>query len=327
VKGKIRKVLLIRLSSLGDLVIMSSLIEFLFHKGVRIHIALYERFSDLFEGDPRVEKLIKIKRDFNGKWRGLEDVRKVKYDLVVDLHRKLYPSVIALASRTKYRAYVRKNSIVRRFAVLYKRGIKEDPIYVRYVKAVSKYFEIDRIPYPKLVSFKEPEFSLPYNYTVIVPGASKHTKRWPIDYYIDLGKRINTSYNLPVVVVGNERLADSYPEGFINLARSTTLRELLYILKNAHFVVSNDTGPAHMAAAVGTPLFVIFGPTIPEFGFRPAGEGFIRTLEKDLPCRPCTLHGGDKCPLGHFRCMLEIKPEEVFNEIGKFYSREINQNF
>ncbi|MEO0247641.1 MAG: glycosyltransferase family 9 protein [candidate division WOR-3 bacterium] len=317
----INKVLIIRLSSLGDIVIATSLVEFLYRVGVRIHFAVYDEFAELFEEDPRIEKVIRIKRDIGGKIDGLRAVRSEKYDLVVDLHRKLYPALLTCLAKTRKRAACEKRSLERRLAVIFKKKIEEYPLYKLYVESVKKYFELEDIPYPKLLSFKKPNFELPEEYIVFVPGASKKTKAWPIDYYIKLGNLLYESFGLPILLVGKDIMVKSLPQGFLNLQSSTSLRELLYILKNAKFVVSNDTGPAHMTAAVGTPLFVIFGPTIPEFGFRPAGDGFIKIIEKKLPCRPCSPHGLDRCPLEHWKCMLEVKPEEVFVEIERYYSR------
>ncbi len=324
--AEVNKVLVIRLSSLGDLVILSALVEFLHRKGKRIHLALYEEFADLYEGDNRIEKIIALKRTFKGKWKGLQAIRRESYDLVVDAHGKLYPFLLTLFSRTKYRVRARKNSWERRMAVLFKKEIQETPLYKLFVTSVQKYIPVDEIPKPKLIATKEPEFDLPREYAVLVPGASKWTKRWPVEYYLELGKRIVEKLGLSVIIIGKEKLIESAPVGFINLQANTSLRELLYILKNAKFVVSNDTGPAHMAAAIGTPLFVIFGPTIPEFGFRPAGEGFVKLFEKKLSCRPCSLHGLDRCPMEHFKCMREITPEEVFGEIERFYSGRVYQN-
>ncbi len=318
---KIRKVLIIRLSSLGDLVILSSLIEFLYKRGVKIHLALYRQFAELYEGDFRIYKLIPIERTLRGKIEGFKKIREENYDLVVDAHRKIYPTMMTLFAKTDRRAFVKKNSWERRCAVIFKKKIEEKPLYRLYIESVRDYFDSEKYPPPILVNAKKPDIELPSNYAVFVPGASKNTKQWPLEYYIELGKRVIEELKIPVILIGKEYYGRDFPEGFINLLQNTKLRELLYILKNAEFVVSNDTGPAHMAASQGTPLFVIFGPTIPEFGFRPAGSGFVKVIEKDLPCRPCSLHGLHRCPLDHFKCMLEIKPEEVLNEIKGFYSR------
>ena len=72
---------------------------------------------------------------------------------------------------------------------------------------------------------------------------------------------------------------------------------LAALLKRARVVVANDSGPAHLAAAVGTPVVALFGPTHEAFGFAPRG-GRVRVISRDLPCRPCTVHGGVRCPRG-----------------------------
>ncbi len=324
---KIKKALIIRLSSLGDVVIASSILEFLYRHEVEVHFAVYEEFADIFEGDPRISKLFRIKRTLKGKLAAIKEIRSEEYDLVVDLHKKFFPVILSLFARTKWRTSYRKNSFERYLAVCLKKKIEESPLHKRYVEVVKKYFEIKEVPLPELISLKKPDFELPPEYAVFVPGASKKTKRWPMEYFLELGKLIHERFKIPVVIIGKEKYAESYPEGFINLEHKTTLRELLYILKNARFVVSNDTGPAHMAAAVGTPLFVVFGPTIPEFGFRPAGKGYVKVFEKNLPCRPCSLHGSDQCPLGHLKCILDIKPEEIYNEIERFFSGSAYKDF
>ena len=77
--------------------------------------------------------------------------------------------------------------------------------------------------------------------------------------------------------------------------------------------ITNDSGPMHIATAFNVPTLAIFGPTTRELGFFPYGRGH-RVLEvKGLPCRPCALHGGRKCPQGHFKCMRLITVDDVFN--------------
>ena len=69
----------------------------------------------------------------------------------------------------------------------------------------------------------------------------------------------------------------------------------------------------HMATAVGTPVVAIFGPTVQGFGFSPLGKSIV--VEKELRCRPCSLHGSDSCPKGHFECMKKINADEVFERV------------
>jgi len=100
----------------------------------------------------------------------------------------------------------------------------------------------------------------------------------------------------------------------INLAGDLTLLESAALISKVDLVVSNDSAPLHIANAVKTDVFTIFGPTVKEFGFYPYRKN-DKIFEVDLECRPCGKHGGKECPLGHFKCMLEVKPEIIWKEI------------
>jgi 3-deoxy-D-manno-octulosonic-acid transferase/heptosyltransferase-1 len=96
----------------------------------------------------------------------------------------------------------------------------------------------------------------------------------------------------------------------INLGGRTSLSELAYLYKKARFVITTDSGPMHLAAAVGTPVIALFGPTDPaRTGPYGKGHTIIRT---DLPCSPCFLK---KCATR--KCMRDISPEQVFTVIAE----------
>jgi heptosyltransferase-2 len=88
------------------------------------------------------------------------------------------------------------------------------------------------------------------------------------------------------------------------------------VLRRARVVVANDTGLMHLATAVGRPVIVLLGPTVGAFGYLPYGVP-AQVLERAVPCRPCTASGGDHCPLGHHRCMIEIAPEAVAQAVER----------
>ena len=91
----------------------------------------------------------------------------------------------------------------------------------------------------------------------------------------------------------------------------TSPPELTALLARSRVLVTNDSGPAHVASAVGTPVVAVFGPTVPAFGYTPFGERNRIVERAGLACRPCSSHGPQVCPLGHHRCMKEIGPEAV----------------
>lgn len=131
-----------------------------------------------------------------------------------------------------------------------------------------------------------------------------------------------------MVIVGGEKdmgvateVAGIAGDGVVNLAGRTSLLELAGVLKKASLLVTNDSGPMHVSAAVSTPVVVLFGPTVPEFGFSPLGER-DRVVEVDLPCRPCSLHGTDRCSEGNLQCMRLIGSEDVFRVVSDVLNGE-----
>jgi heptosyltransferase-2 len=156
----------------------------------------------------------------------------------------------------------------------------------------------------------------------IAPGSTWRTKRWGIEGYAEVTRRARLLGLTPVLVGSTEdkdvceAIAVLAGSGHV-LAGRTTVPELAAILARARLLVANDSGTGHVAAAVGTPVVTIFGPTVPAFGYAPYGRDHRIVEHPDLPCRPCHAHGPDVCPLGHHRCMVEIGPDAVLRAIAE----------
>ncbi|MGL4977389.1 MAG: glycosyltransferase family 9 protein, partial [Cetobacterium sp.] len=153
---------------------------------------------------------------------------------------------------------------------------------------------------------------------VIAPGSKWFTKKWPLEYFnkvIDLLVANNKS----VVVIGGKEemfLNVHKSSGVLDLRGKTTLLELAEVIKRSKVVLTNDSSPIHIASAFkNTKIIALFGPTVKEFGFFPWSQNSEVLEVSNLDCRPCGIHGGNKCPKGHFKCMLDIKPEEVSYKI------------
>jgi heptosyltransferase-2 len=155
----------------------------------------------------------------------------------------------------------------------------------------------------------------------MAPGSVWGTKRWTQEGYAQLAARISSD-GLRVVLAGSpaerplcEAVRELAGARMPVLAGRTSLPELAALLHGADALVGNDSGPAHIATAVGTPVVAVFGPTVPAFGYTPFGRA-VRIVElPDLDCRPCHHHGPQTCPLEHFRCMREIGPETVYGHL------------
>lgn len=154
----------------------------------------------------------------------------------------------------------------------------------------------------------------PDNFIAIAPGSVWATKRW--GGYKELAVVLKADCKCDIVLLGSDKdkqICDSIVsnKNAINLAGVTNLIQSSAIIKLAKLAVTNDSAPAHIAAAVDTPVVTIFGPTVPAFGFTPYSDKSIVLENEGLYCRPCSKHGPMKCPEGHFRCMNEISPQRV----------------
>lgn len=160
------------------------------------------------------------------------------------------------------------------------------------------------------------ENGIKYDYAVVAPGSVWSTKRYP--YYAALINLIRDKLDMQVVLVGGEsdmelaaELSRSAAHLPLNLAGRTNLLQSAAVIARARIAFCNDSAPAHMAAAVGTPVVAIFGPTVPSLGFSPYSENSAVVEIGDLECRPCTKHGSMKCPRGHFKCMIDLSPQRI----------------
>jgi len=160
------------------------------------------------------------------------------------------------------------------------------------------------------------------DFVTIAPGSVWATKRWTERGFSELA-RWAAAQDLAVVLVGTAAERDlcgrvCRPAGdrVVNLAGRTGSAELAAILERSSALLGNDSGPGHLAAAVGTPVVAVFGPTDPSRGFRPLGRRVLTVdLGESLACRPCSVHGSRRCPQGHHRCMNELEPADVIARI------------
>lgn len=154
-------------------------------------------------------------------------------------------------------------------------------------------------------------------FTAVAPGSIWGTKRWP--YYPELAAALPGQ----VVVIGGpddaelaEAVVRAAPDRAASAAGALSLRESAALLERAAVLVTNDSAPLHLATAVGTPIVAVFGPTVPGFGFGPLGPRDQVVELHGLPCRPCSAHGPQRCPLGHHRCMRDLDVAAVLRAVA-----------
>jgi heptosyltransferase-2 len=154
-------------------------------------------------------------------------------------------------------------------------------------------------------------------FVALAPGSIWGSKRWP--FYDELASQL--AQRVAVVIVGGpddaglgEAISRAVREvggQAVNACGRFSLRQSAALIGRARLLVTNDSAPLHLGSAMGTPLVALFGPTVPEFGFGPIRAGDVTLGVMTLECRPCSEHGPPACPLGHHRCMKELRVATV----------------
>ena len=295
-----RKILIVKPSSLGDVVHSLPFLNAMktCFPEAEIHWVIAKGLEDLLDGNPMIKRLWIINKDA---WKKIDNAKNTvteirtlfkelkteKFDLVTDLQGLLRSGIITSAARAPIRIGFQEAREGSRFFYTHKvKGGKNIHAVDRYLK-IASFLGCDTSE----IIFSFPEFdtiSSFREYAVLVPGARWKTKRWPPEKFGGLASR------LPVqsVVVGSKAdkdIADlivSLSKGkAISLAGKTSLKELIAVMRKAKFVISNDSGPMHIAAALGIPVYAIFGPTDP-LRTGPYGKGHT-IIRAEEPCAPC----------------------------------------
>ncbi len=322
-----RKILIIKPSSLGDIVHSLPFLNAIksFFSGAEIHWIVARGFEGLLEGHPMIDKLWIINKD---DWKKLEYVKKTTYeiwillkklkserfDIVIDLQGLLRSGLLTALTGSRVRIGFDEAREGSKFFYTDKvRGGKEIHAVDRYLK-IAQWLGCNTgeviFPFPlyKSSTFKS---LMSEDYAVFVPGARWKTKKWPAENFGKLASRMNGK----IIVVGSKddtNIADEIVAcshgNAVSFAGKTSLKELIEIMRGAQFVVSNDSGPMHIAAALGIPVFAIFGPTDPK-KTGPYGKGHI-IIQAELSCIPCFRR---KC--SYMKCMELISVDKVFEAI------------
>lgn len=339
------KILIIRLGSLGDVILTTAipgLIKEMFPHA-SIDFLVKKDFSAVLENNPAIDEILCL--DNKGEHKGaaglfriIGSLKKRGYSHIIDLHSNLRSRVISTFLKSTVMRYD-KQILKRR---LLKKGLKADTVHTveAYTGALAG-FGIAPSKVSPLISISKEESDKAKNRLKAMEvgeeellvgfnaGAKWPTKMWPEESFAELGRMLSEKTGCRVIIFGGpeekdlgERLSEKIGHGALSLAGHTGLRESAALMEKCRLFVSNDSGPMHMATAVGIPVIAIFGPTVKGFGFFPLGDK-NRIVEKDIACRPCSLHGGPKCPEGHFRCMKDIGVEEVFKEAMDELSRAL----
>ncbi len=326
------RILIIKPSALGDVVHALPVLNLLKRRWpeARISWLVGSQFANLLEGHPQLEEVIRFDRHrFAQVWwnpKALLELlkfgfglRRRHFDLIIDLQGLLRSGLTTRLARSPIRVGFRN---ARELAwIFYTHRVNADlnaHALDRYLR-VADQLGCDRAP----VEFVFPatrddgaavERLVPNDrpFAVLLPGTNWPTKRWPVEYFAALVGPLKQRYNFASVVAGGGDASNLARQihGAFDLTGRTTLRQLVALLQRAEIVIANDSGPMHIAAALGRPLVTMFGPTNPA---RTGPWGRDDTVVRlDIICSPCYSR---RC--SHQSCLRWLGPESVLKMIDQ----------
>jgi len=330
----IRKILVIRLSSIGDIILATPLLRSLRESfpEARITFLIKKQYEELLVVSPYIDHLIAFDtlQGFKGLNMLRNRLRDEKFDLFLDIHKNWRSRYLRLGIKAKKTTTYSKQLFNRTLLInlkinLYRR-IK--PVYERYFESVGKLSiqydgrgtEIHFSP-EKVVKAQDMLTSAGYSYNsplvIICPSATYNNKKWKPEGFIETARHLISEKSVFVVVHGGKGdmelcsdIAARIGSGAVSLAGQLSLAESAALLSLSTLVIANDSGLLHLAQSQKKPVVGIYGPTTRELGYFPVNMQSA-VIETTVTCRPCTHNGLNYCPKKHFKCMLDIPANSV----------------
>jgi ADP-heptose:LPS heptosyltransferase len=324
------KMLIVRFSSIGDIVLTSPVIRGLKEQlGAELHYLTKKAYQPIVEANPHVSRVYTLGDDFSAL---LSALKAEEYDYIIDLHRNLRTLRIKASLNKKNYTFPKLN-VEKWLMVNFKWDrLPDQHIVHRYLEAVAPlgvsydgkgldYFipEEDEVVMSNFLTGNvlQAEKQAP-EYVALVIGAAHATKRMTEEKLIAICQGITK----PIVLLGGpaeseqgQRIAAAGGGHVFNSCGLFSLNQSASVVQQASTVITHDTGMMHIAAAFSKPIVSVWGNTIPAFGmypFYPDGIDRSTIIEVEgLACRPCSKIGYDKCPKGHFRCMEDIAVAQI----------------
>lgn len=321
---------MIRFSSIGDIVLTSPILRCIKEQipNVELHVLTKSHYVNLYATNPHVDYVHAWGEENN---IVLADLKRARFDYVLDLHKNLRTLKIKKHLRRKVFSFPKLN-VQKWLYVNFKWNLMPDVHIVdRYFKAVEPLgvkndqkgldfrIQIDFVSFSK-------RFPMEGKYIAVAIGAQFATKRMPAQKMSEILKGID----LPIVIIGGpddrgeaDKIKKLLPgQNINNTCGGLSIHESAQVVKEAQLLITNDTGMMHIGAAFDLRIVSLWGNTVPEFGmypYRPQAQSSYSVHEvKGLSCRPCSKIGYAKCPKGHFKCMMNQDVAEIRAKIDEF---------
>jgi heptosyltransferase-2 len=335
------RILVIQTAFIGDVVLATALLQNLHaaYPSAKIDILVRGGAQELFTDHPYINEVHvwdKKKNKYQHLFQIIQTIRRIKYDVVINVQRYLATGIITVLSGAKKTIGFDKNPLSFLFSetVKHQFGAAADAAGGAAAAAgraaaqnsnSASLHETSRnhallaslttapvakpALYPSAANFAAVQKFQGAPYICMSPGSVWETKKMPAQNWIDLINALPINYTIYLMGAPNETtlcaeiLSGSSRGGVVNIAGELNLLEAAALIKGARLNYVNDSAPMHLASATNAPVAAIYCSTIPAFGYGPLSDTqfVVETLEL-LPCKPCGLHGKKACPLGHFNC-------------------------
>lgn len=339
------RILVVRFSSLGDLVLTSSPLKGLHQlfPQARIFLLTKSKYQKLTECLPFVDQVIGLEPEKSHRglikfFRLIKELKSYNFDLIVDLHSNwrsfLIRKLLAAPRKVKYD----KRSWAR-FLMVHLKSLIIKPRHTLelYNSALRKLGNSNEILSPQLIlepedlnwasDYLKARKVFPGDFLIgLAPGAKWETKRWDKEKFVKAGEILAEQLSAKVIIFGDqkERELVNFIASHLNgqnpiCAVDLKLNQLVALIDQCQLFISNDTGLMHIASARNVPTVAIFGPTHPKLGFAPWGEKSM-ALSANVKCSPCSLHGKSPCYQKSRFCMDLVSAEKVGEEALRMLS-------
>ncbi len=319
------KVLIVRFSSIGDVVLTTPVVRAVREQlNAEVHFLTKKNFETVVAPNPNITKVYAIQKSID---EVLEVLKEEAYDWIIDLHNNVRTKALKSKLRRPSKTF-RKLNIEKWLLVRFKINRMPD------LHVVDRYFEtvahLGVIPDGKPGDFYVEESNRvdlatlglePKAYVTIAIGAQHATKRLPVSKLVEL----ITAIDLPVVLVGGvtdiaaaTEITEQVGTKAINTCGKLNLQQSASVVQQSQHLITHDTGMMHIASCFRLPMSTVWGNTVPSFGmtpYIPNANCFSIHEVKGLSCRPCSKIGHDKCPKGHFKCMMEQDVQSIANTL------------
>ncbi len=337
---QVKQILVVRFSSLGDVVLTTPVLGALKAKFPRSRIFFLTKaqYADLVRNDPRISHLIEFDperqhKGLTGLMNLISQLRRYEFDLLIDLHANLRSFLVRRLVKSKGKLKYDKRWLSR-FLMVHLKFLKTEAVHTvdSYLEALGKIpVEVDDKNPTLFLGQDDGKFAEHFllernveKHDIVVglhPGARWETKRWDEARFAQACRTLIERLNCKVLLFGDsseeklvEDILKELPKAKVLKVVGLSLGALMALIQRCACLVTNDSGPMHIASALSVPVVAIFGPTHPRLGFAPLGSKGVM-LCADVECSPCSLHGEKSCRKKAKPCMDLIQPEMVVEAV------------